>query len=120
MSSRICLLLTAATFLTAGAAQAVAARSRSVHVTLTAPLTVNGTTIPAGDYRFSWAGDANKVDVSIEQHDKVVATAEATVKQRPRASRQEEVIARISKSGSQILQELRLRGETTTLVFSAS
>jgi hypothetical protein len=120
MSSRIWLLLTAASFLAAGAAPAIASRSRSVHVTLTAPLTVSGKTIPAGDYRFSWAGDANKVDVSIEQHNKVVATAEATVKQLPTASRQEEVIARVSKSGQQVIEQLRLRGETTTLVFPAS
>jgi hypothetical protein len=118
MSSRSFLLLTTTTFFAAGAAWA--ATSHSVDVTLTSATTVNGKVIPAGDYRFSWTGDTNKVDVTIEHQNEVVAQAPATVKERPKASRQEEVIARTTKSGSQVLEELRLRGEKTALVFSAS
>jgi hypothetical protein len=120
MSSRSLLLLTAAALFVGGAAWASEAGTHSVDVTLTSPTTINGTVVQPGDYVFSWMGDTNKVNVNVERDHKVVAKAQARVVERKRSSDQEEVISRTMDNGAQVLEELRLRGQDTALVFKAS
>jgi len=120
MTHRLFLFLAAGTLVVGSAGWAVAAGSHSVDVRLESATLVNGTLLPAGDYNFSWMSEAGKVDVTIEQVRKVVAKAQAKVEERPQAAREEEVITRTSKSGSRALEELRMRGERTVLVFPVS
>jgi len=88
---------------------------------LTSAIRVNGTTIPAGSYSLSWAGDDTQaVKVTIEQRGRVVANAQAKVEELAKAAREDQVITRTSKSGPATLEEVRQRGRKTTLVFPAS
>jgi hypothetical protein len=121
MKVRFFSVLAAAAMLVAGgAAWSAAASSHSVGVTLAEATTVSGTVLPAGHYRFSWMGDGNQVNVIIKKDDNVVARTEARLEQRSQRAPSEEVITRTVKSGAQVLEQVRLGGKTTTLVFSAN
>jgi hypothetical protein len=120
MSSRNVLLLSAAALLAAGASSAVDSGSHSAEVKLDTATTVSGKLLSPGDYRFSWSEATNKVDVTIEKGHEVVAKAEASVKELPQPPSEKEVISRTTKTGSRVLEQLRLRGDTTALVFSGS
>jgi hypothetical protein len=54
-----------------------AAPKNSAKVTFNSAVTVNGTQVPAGDYRVEWQGSGDAVQASILQGKKVVATAPA-------------------------------------------
>jgi hypothetical protein len=120
MTNRLFLFLAASTLVVGSAGWAAAAGSHSLDTRLSHATLVNGTTIPAGDYRFSWTGDTPKVEVTIKQDGRVVASVPAKVEDRGKAARQDEIITRTSKSGTPTLEELRLRGQTEVLVFAAS
>jgi hypothetical protein len=119
MSSRVVLSFLTGALLAAGASWAVASSSRSIDVTLNSATQVNGTLLAAGDYRFSWSGPANKVDVTIEKGHKVVETTSARLEDRPDATPNEEIISRTPKAGAHVLEEVRLPGKTA-LVFVGS
>jgi hypothetical protein len=119
MSSRIFLLLSAAVCFAAGAAWVSASDSHSVDVHLKAVTSVDGKMLSPGDYRFAWSGSADQVDVTISEGHKVVAQAQARIEQRP-PSEYQEVISKTPKSGTHVLEEVRLGGETKALVFSGS
>jgi hypothetical protein len=119
MSSRAFLLLPAAVAFAAGAAWASSSDSHSVDVKLHSATKVAGKTLSPGDYRFAWLGSADKVDVTISRDHKVVARAQAQLKQRPKSEYQE-VISKSPQPGTHVLEEVRLGGQTTALVFSAS
>jgi hypothetical protein len=105
----------------AGAAWAVASESHSVEVSLTEPTTVCGKAVPAGDYHFSWTEEgADTVGVTVERGRKVVTEVRAKVKERAEASPNEAVVVKAATPGTQILEEVRLRGDKTVLVFPAS
>ena len=112
-------LLVAAGCLAAGSAGA-GTKSHSVAVTLTTPTMVNGQRIPAGDYRLSWSGDSSPAQVSIEDGTTVVAKVDAKVEQRDQPSPNEELISRTLKDGTKALEEVRLSGQRTILVFPVS
>lgn len=120
MSIRTILCLSAAFVFAAGASWASASDSHSVDVSLGSATSVKGQLLSPGDYRFSWSGSADKVDVTIEQGHSVVAKVAAKLEQRPDESRNQEVITRTPKTGSRVLEELRPAGEKTALVFSGS
>src|SRR3954451_9556645 len=61
---------------------ALAATRNSANLSLTEPVTVSGTQLPAGDYQVRWEGDNESVQVSFVQDKKVVATAPASLVQR--------------------------------------
>jgi len=120
MTNRLFLFLAASTLVVGSAGWAAAAASHSLDTRLSHATLVNGTTIPAGDYSFSWTGDTPTVDVTIKHEGHVVANVQAKREQRDAAARQDEIITRTSKSGPPTLEELRVRGNTTVLVFAAS
>jgi len=120
MSSRRLLSLSTAAVFAAGTPWALASDSHSVDVTLSSVMSVNGKQLSAGEYRFSWSGTADKVDVAIERNHKVVETATAKLEPRPDQGRDEEVISKTSPTGAKVLEELRLPGERKALVFSGS
>ena len=56
-----------------------AAPKNSANITFDAPVTVNGTQVPAGEYRVEWQGTGTSVQANILQGKKVVASAPATL-----------------------------------------
>src|SRR5438105_3709756 len=57
----------------------LAAPKNSANVTFTETVTINGTQIPAGDYRVQWQGTGTAVEASILQGKQVLASAPATL-----------------------------------------
>lgn len=94
--------------------------SHSVKVNLDEPVTLAGKALPAGDYRFEWQGDEPKFDVTVERDDKTVVVAHAQLERRPVEAQSQSVVTRRTKSGASIMEELRLRGQKTALVFPVS
>jgi hypothetical protein len=125
MYRRLFPVVAAAALAVAGAGVAAASDSHSVSVTLTEPTTVSGKVLPAGRYHISWVegsqeAEGNPVDVTVKRNRKVVAEVEAQVNERAKAPAHEEVVLRAAKAGTQVLEEVRLRGDKDVLVFSAS
>jgi hypothetical protein len=89
-------------------------------VTLESPTLVSGKTLPAGDYRLSWMGDSSKVNVTFERDAKVVAQANATIKDRAEKSREPELISRTMKDGRKTLEEVRFGDQQIVLTPSVS
>jgi len=56
-----------------------AAPKNSANITFDTPVTVNGTQVPAGEYRVEWQGTRTSVQANIVQGKKVVASAPATL-----------------------------------------
>lgn len=111
--------LAAAALVLGGAAWSAASSSHSIRVTLAQATTVSGTVLPAGHYRFSWMGDTNQVKVTIKNRDDaVVARTQAKLEQRSQKASSEEVITRTVKNGAPVLEQVRLGGKTTALVFT--
>jgi hypothetical protein len=121
MTHRLFLVLAASTLVAASAGWAAAAGSHSMDVRLSSTTLVNGTKIPSGNYSLSWTRDDTRtVNVTIERRGHAVANAQAKIEERDNAAPQDEIITRTSKSGLATLEEVRLHGEKTALVFSAS
>ena len=57
----------------------LAAPKNSANVTFTQTVTVNGASVPPGDYHVVWQGTGPSVEASILQGKKVVASAPATL-----------------------------------------
>jgi|SRR5271163_2740653 hypothetical protein len=57
----------------------LAVQKNSRNVTLPEAVTINGTSVPAGDYRVEWQGTGASVEVSILRAGKVVASSPATL-----------------------------------------
>ncbi len=112
----------AAALLTAGAGWAAASSQRSADVRFTAPTLVGGKVMPAGDYHFRWTPGTAQVGVRVErQSDGLVVTeVQAKVQERPKAYRDDEVVVKTAAPGKQTLEELRVAGQKTVLVFPAS
>jgi tetraacyldisaccharide-1-P 4'-kinase len=121
MNSRFLSVLAAATLVLGGAAWSAASSSHSVGVTLAEATTVSGTVLPAGHYRFSWMGDSNQVNVVVKnEDDNVVAKTQAKLEQRSQRAPSQEVITRTAKSGGHVLEQVRLGGRKTALVFTTA
>jgi hypothetical protein len=111
--------LAVAALVLGGAAWSAASSSHSIGVTLAEATTVSGTVLPAGHYRFSWMGDTNEVNVTIKNRDDaVVAKTQAKLEQRSQKVPSEEVVTRTAKNGAHVLEQVRLGGKETTLVFA--
>ncbi len=118
MVRRVALFVAAGALAAGGAAWA--GPSHSVAVKLEQPTVVNGQKLPAGNYELSWTGDSSPVNVEIERGSKVVAKVDAKVEQLAEPSPNEELITRATKDGSRALEEVRLAGKKTALVFPVS
>ena len=57
----------------------LAAPKNSANVTFTETVSVNGTSVPPGDYHVAWQGTGPLVEATILQGKKVVASAPATL-----------------------------------------
>ena len=105
-------------FFGAGVARA-GDQSHSLDVTLSNAITVAGKTLEPGNYTFSWTGNGPQVEVEVKEYGKIVDEAKAKVVQEATRSEDQSMLTRKAKSGDRVLEELRVRGEKTAVVFSS-
>lgn len=94
---------------------AFAADTHKSSFEISAPTTVNGTQIPAGEYTVKWEGSGPSVQVSIMQGRKVLATVPAQVValSQPAADSQAEI--KNSSNGDRELIALQFAGKKFSL-----
>ena len=121
MFRRSLLIVAAAAFAAAGTSWA-ASGSHSVRVTLTEPTMVGQTMVAPGDYHFSWTESTDTVGVTIgsDRSERAVAHVQASIQRRARAYSRQEQVFKAGKAGTQVLEEIHLRGDARVLVFPAS
>ncbi len=84
-------------------------------LTINNPVTVNGTTLNAGDYKVQWEGTGPNVEVSILKGKNVVAKTTAHVVDLPTAAAQDAAVTRTNSSGPNSLTTLRFGGKKVAL-----
>jgi hypothetical protein len=102
------------------AGAAGAATRHTMSLKLWEPATVKGTSLAPGEYKLSWTATGSEADITIEQRGKVVATSKANVVERDKAIADDMVVFQKGGDGSQVLSEVRTRGEKAVLVVPAS
>ena len=95
------------------ASSAVAANKPSLQ--LNHPVTVNGTTLKAGDYKVQWEGSGPNVEISILQGKNVVAKASARVVELETPAADDAAVTRTNDSGSSSLAAIRFQGKKLSL-----
>jgi hypothetical protein len=94
-------------------------RSFSVDVALESATMVAGKTLQPGDYTFSWTGNGPQVEVAVKQDGKIVEEAKAKIVDQATRAEEQSMVTRKAQSGAPILEELRVRGERTALMFTS-
>jgi hypothetical protein len=100
------------------ASSALAATKASLQ--LSNPVTVNGTTLKAGDYKIQWEGDGPNVEVSFTQGKTVVAKAPARVVELETPAANDAAVTLKNDKGSNSLAGLRFQGKKIALELSAA
>jgi len=85
------------------------------NLSLTSPVTVNGTTLKAGDYKVQWDGAGPNVEVSILQGKNVVAKVPARIVELQSPAANDAAVTRQNASGPNTLAGLRFQGKKTSL-----
>src|SRR5271168_2514717 len=86
------------------------------------PVTINGTTLNAGDYKVQWEGTGPNVEVSILKGKNVVAKTTAHIVDLPAAASQDAAVTQANSSGSgpNSLTTLRFEGKKIALELGAA
>jgi hypothetical protein len=79
------------------------------------PVTVNGTTLKAGDYKVQWEGSGPNVELSILHGKDVVAKVPARVVELQAPAASDAAVTRKSDSGPNTLAGLRFEGKRFAL-----
>lgn len=87
---------------------------------LNSAVTVNGTTLKAGDYKVQWEGIGPNVELSILQGKNVVAKVPAHVIELQSAPSNDAAVTHQDGSGAKTLAGLRFQGKRTGLDFGDS
>jgi hypothetical protein len=82
---------------------------------LSNPVTLNGTTLKAGDYKVQWEGSGPNVEVSILKGKNVVAKVPAHVVELQTAASSDAAVTRKNDSGPSTLAGLRFEGKKVAL-----
>jgi len=82
------------------------------------PVTVNGTKLKPGEYKFQWEGSGPNVELSILQGSKVVAKVPAHVVELETPAAYDAAVTRNSDSGTESLAGIRLQGKKFSLELS--
>jgi hypothetical protein len=106
---------TLAVLVLAGSAFAGAPLSKNIKVLV--PVTVNGTAIPVGEYKFNLSEDGQ---VSISSGKKVLATAQGKIVDHATKADSDSLRLQQQPDGSQKLMEIEFGGKKTSLVLSDS
>lgn len=94
------------------------AATQSKSVTFDKAVQVNGTTVPAGDYKVKYDDSSSNAQVSFLQGKKQVATASGQVKDLGKKANQTAVIVRTGNSVP-ALEEIDFGGSAKGLTFAA-
>jgi len=78
-------------------------------------VTVNGTTLPAGEYSLQWQGTGGNVQLSILKGSKVVATTPARLVDTNQTAKNNAAVVKSNGDGSKSLAEVRFEGKKYTL-----
>jgi cell division protein FtsN len=95
-------------------------RRGSRSLTVLSGLTLNGATMPAGDYTISWESYVTDAAVKVANGNKVVANADGKWVKRPVRYPHDAYMYRRNSDGSQTLLEIRFAGMNQALVFGKS
>jgi hypothetical protein len=87
---------------------------------LTNPVTLNGTTLKAGDYKVQWDGAGPNVELSILQGKNVVAKVPAHLVELQSAASNDAAVTHQNSSGPNSLAGIRFQGKKTALELDAS
>ncbi len=109
------LVLAAAMLLTSGAF----ASSKGT-LQLSNPVTVNGTTLKAGDYKVQWEGSGPDVELSIMQGRNVVAKTSARLIDLETPAANDAAVTQASDSGTKSLAGIRFQGKKVALDLTGS
>ena len=109
------LVLAAAMLLTSGAF----ASSKGT-LQLSNPVTVNGTTLKAGDYKVQWEGSGPDVELSIMQGRNVVAKTSARLIDLETPAANDAAVTQASDSGAKLLAGIRCQGKKVALDLTGS
>jgi hypothetical protein len=82
---------------------------------LSHPVTVNGTTLKAGEYKVQWEGNGPNVEISILQGKNVVAKTSARVVELETPSANDAAVTRTNGSGASSLAAIRFQGKKISL-----
>jgi len=82
---------------------------------LTAPATVAGKQLAAGDYTVKWDGNGPSVQVEIVKGKNVVATVPAQVVTLDHASSYDSAVVNTDNSGARVLSQIRFSGKKMAL-----
>ncbi|MFZ0286725.1 MAG: hypothetical protein WAL32_15975 [Terriglobales bacterium] len=84
---------------------------------LTDPVTVSGTTVPAGDYSVKWEGTGSNVQLNILKGRKVIASTPARVFNLDESSNSNSAVIRDNGDGSKSLSEIHFSGKKYALAI---
>jgi hypothetical protein len=79
------------------------------------PVTVNGTTLKAGDYKVQWEGTGPNVEVTILQGKNVVVKAPARVIELQTPAADDAALTKTNDSGTSSLAGIRFQGNKLSL-----
>jgi hypothetical protein len=82
-------------------------------------VSVNGKTLPAGEYSVKWEGTGPNVELNILQGKKVMATVPARMIDLQQSSSQDAAVVRKNDDGSRSLSEIRFGGKKYALALGA-
>ncbi len=85
---------------------------------LSHPVTVNGTTLKAGEYKIQWEGNGPEVELSILQGKNVVAKAPAHMVELQTPASDDAAVTRTNDSGSSSLAAIRFHGQKLSFEFA--
>ncbi len=88
------------------------------HLVLDQPTMIGSTQLQPGNYKVAWAGSGSDLNVSITQHNKVVATAQGQLKAIDAAAVQDAVVLHPASGSSQMaLSEIDFGNRHQALVI---
>ena len=95
------------------ASSAFAATQRELQ--LSHPVTVNGTTLKAGEYKVQWEGNGPNVEISILQGKNIVAKTSARMVELETPSANDAAVTRTNGNGASSLAGIRFQGKKFSL-----
>jgi hypothetical protein len=95
------------------ASSAVATSKPSLQ--LNHPVTLNGTTLKAGEYKVQWEGNGPDVEITILQGKNVVAKTSARVVELETPAADDAAVTRTNGSGTSSLAAIRFQGKKISL-----
>jgi hypothetical protein len=95
------------------------AGTKSENLTLTHDAQLNGTTIPAGEYKVKYDANGSTCLVKVMKGSKTVATANGELKQLDKKPANDQIKLENENGGVPVLSEMDFHDSTTAITFSS-